>query len=712
MVLLKNILRSDSSSYLSTFLLSHNPEKKITTLIDFSIPNNIKNDIKEKILGTGIIGNNEIDENSNLLKSTNLLFLSKYIDDMIMIHPPLYMSESTYNGFLLSKGVFNSQMEHGKRIKVSSKGKPFNFQIQVFENKYDVSNLWYSSKYSSKYDGLLNIGKYSGIWSNYNYMFIDKTEILFSQNDLDKKYYFNENMINIKCNTTFEIIEKRIYENNNYFNNYTLFDQNILDSKCVSLSSVILKESHLGLHEFDGLVYNIVLDPNSNINYLPAKLYFKLYEQDTETSSAKKINKKVVKSNFIKLKFLNKDLGDSLQFNSKGIFDFTLNVNNDYDVVLGADMFKYFSKIKYSKMTNEYNFWIDSITSDNNILLISISFIVIIDTILFVRWYLTSHLSVSTYVLFYILINKKTFYYNNSQSFAEMISCLLGIIVVIISIISICNSTNLPIYIFVVFGILSTMLLLSIGTSIAFLIQSKDKITNIFSSKKSSNPKHKDESLKRWTLFSSEYNTPKFIYKKRKEEEEEEEKSKRIQRILTLIDKNVLKLYSITTPSIINQDIMISIARQITHMSVIFLTMLTGLSTAIEERLVKAMLTLISILLVFQLMYYIFLVILAFIKFHKNLNKSIWLTFIIISTILLFIFTPFICFVSVFNFLDSMNSNHPTFVVALTAIVLVCLLLMLAPYLILNQTEEWLHVINNELNIKIGDEDIGKNKND
>src|SRR4051812_49992780 len=38
MVLMKNIYRSDLSSFISTQFLSQNPQKKITTLIDFGIP--------------------------------------------------------------------------------------------------------------------------------------------------------------------------------------------------------------------------------------------------------------------------------------------------------------------------------------------------------------------------------------------------------------------------------------------------------------------------------------------------------------------------------------------------------------------------------------------------------------------------------------------------------------------------------------------------
>jgi len=714
MVLLKNIFRSDSSSYLSTFLLTHNPEKKLSTLLDFSIPNYIKEDLKEKIIGSGLINLNEIQENSNEIKSSNLIFLSNYIDHISMIYPPFFMTSSTYNSYSLSIGIFDSIMEHGKKIKISTKGKPFKLQFQVFDDKYDVSNNWQNSLYSSKYEGLLNIGRYSGIWTKFNYMYIDKTEILFSENDINNLIFFNEKKINLKCNSTYEIVKKRLIENNFYFNNYTIFEKDILDSKCVALNSIILSESHLGLHNDQSIFYNIVIDPNSKVNYLPAKLYFILYEKNTELSSLspKKIKKQDSKNNFISLKLLNSD-ADNLLFYSKGIFDFSLDVHNEYDIVLGADLFKYFSKIKYSKKSNEYDFWIDSITSDDNILLMSISFIVIIDTFLLVRWYLTSHLAITHYVLFHILTESKTFYYNNSQAFSEIFGVIFGLVTIVISIISMCYKNNLPIYIFVVFGFLCFVLLLSISISIIFIFKSTDKITNVFSRKKLEKiGKTKGESIDRWEKFSRnfhflshDFTVPNFIAKTpRKKDEIIIEQSNRIKKIQFLIDKAVMKLFSISTTTVINQEIMIAIARQISHMAVLVFTMLVGLSTGIEERLVKAMLTLISILMVFQLTYYILLLILAFIKLHKNLNKSIWLSFIIVSTILLFLLTPFVCYVFAFNFLDSMNSNHSTFVIALTSIVLVCLTLVLSPYLVLNETEKWQQVINNELDIKIGDE--------
>lgn len=715
MVLLKNIFRSDSSSFLSTFLLTHNPEKKIATLLDFSIPNYIKEDLKEKIIGSELIKLNEIQENSNEIKSSNILFLSKYFDDISMIYPPFFMSLSTYNSYSLSVGVFDSIMDHGKKIKVSTKGKKFNLQFDVFDNKYDVSNNWYNSFYSSKYDGLLNIGRYSGIWTKFNYMFIDKTEILFSENDINNLIFFNEKKINIKCASTYEIVKKRLIENNFYFNNYTIFEKDILDSKCIALNSVALSESHLGLHNDQDNFYNIVINPNSKVNYLPSKLYFILYEKNTELSSLlpKKIKKKDSKNNFISLKLINSD-ADDLLFYSKGIFDFSLDVNNEYDIVLGADMFKYFSKIKYSKKSNEYDFWIESITSDDNILLMSISFIVILDTFLLVRWYLTSHLAITHYVLFHILTESKTFYYNNSQAFSEIFGVIFGLVTLIISIISMCYKNNLPVYLFIVFGFLCFVLLLSISVSIIFIFKSTDKITNVFSRKKLQKiGKTKEGALNRWEKFSHNFQflshdfiVPNFIAKihNKKNDEIIIDQSNRIKKIQFLIDKAVMKLFSISTTTVINQNIMIAIARQISHMSVLVFTMLVGLTTGIEERLVKAMLTLISILMVFQLTYYILLLILAFIKLHRNLNKSIWLTFIIVSTILLFLLTPFFCYVFAFNFLDSMNSNHSTFVIALTAIVLVCLTLILPPYLVLNETEKWSQVINNEVDIKIGDE--------
>jgi len=104
------------------------------------------------------------------------------------------------------------------------------------------------------------------------------------------------------------------------------------------------------------------------------------------------------------------------------------------------------------------------------------------------------------------------------------------------------------------------------------------------------------------------------------------------------------------------------------------------------------------ILFIYHLIYYILLFLYSIINFYRNeKNRIIWLVYLILIIIFVFIIILFIIYTFIFNFLDSMNSNHSTLIVGLTSIVLVLLNLLIAPKVILNDIERWKNIIANKV---------------
>lgn len=700
LVVIKNIFRSDSSSYLSTQLLSHKPEKKITFLIDFGIPNYIKTKLLNEINSAFDFNNFNHTINDLIIKS-RLKYFSRYIDNFIFHHEPIFMNEDIFNLHTLNNGVKDTLIDHGKIIQLSSKGKSFKFHLKTIGDKSKISSLWSNSKYSSKYDGLLSLGRYSNIWTKYNYFYLDKTQLLFSEENIINVKTINENKIKIKCESLESIINYKILNNEKNISNI------LFDSKCYLLNSVKLEESHLSIKDSSN-VYNLIFDFNSKLNYLPSKLYFILYDKTAETSSIypKRITKGTSenKDNYLKIKINN---NDNIIFKPDGVFDFTFNPTNEKDIILGADLFKYFSIIKKDNKLNTYEFWIEDIVSNNNYILMFINFIIIIETILFLRWYLTSNCAISNFGLFYILIQDNVFYFNNSQSFFEIFACFLSLITIFLSIYTFIYSSNLPIYLIISFSFLTFIILISIAFSILFIINTKENILKIFRE-----PNQKLENQKRiqpYKIFTdlilplSSYNIPKFKFSKPdKQEDEINNRNEKFKSTKSKIDNEILKIYSLSTHEIVNQPLLICIARNLNHMILIGLTIFLALLISIENKLTKAILTMISTLFIYHLIYYILILLYTVVQFYRiEKNKILWLIYLILMIIFIFIIIPFIIVTFIFNFLDSMNSNHSTLTVALTSIILVILNLLIGPKVILNDIERWKNIISNKIEFTV-----------
>lgn len=718
MVLIKNIYMYDKSSYLSTQLLTHNPEKKITCLLDFGLPEYIKNEIINSI---------KQDEDYNLplelydtIHIEKLKYLSKYMDSFMVNNIPLYISKYAYDKFGLQQGIYDSYIEHGIKLQASTKGKPFNFQINIVSDKSSISNVWSKSLHSDKYDAVLNIGKNSNVWSKYNYLYIDINKMILSDTEIPKPFYFNENKVKIKCFSNERILNTLLFEQHSNNNNETLLNL-LVDSKCVSLNTVILKKSHIREYFFKNEYYNLIIDPNSRFNYLPPKLYFILYEKLSDTSSinTKKVKKKDAYNNFIDIGFINSN--DVLKFTSTGVFDFTFDINNDNNIVLGADIFTYFSHMKYDHINAEYTFWINDITSNNNFGLILINVIFIFEIILFFRWYLTSNMAISNYIIFNILTNRDTFYYNNSQLFAEILAILLSGSILGLTIYTFINTSNLQIYLIVSFSFQCFLIVFLCIITLVFVIQSRDKLkTILFKDNGDISPPTQEKRPKDWTILSLAGNTPYlpvFVPKKKGKDDEEEydyddvtdKMRKHIEKTQVSVDKAVFRLYALTTTKVLNQNILVCVGRNLIHMSLILLTMITGLTVLIDDRLTKAILTLLSMLIVYYFNYYILLLLYIMIHFYTKIkNKVLWLSFIIISVLFLFILTPYIAFTFVFNFLDSTNANHSTFVVALSSVVLVLITTVVPSKAILNNIERWKGILQNKIKLKIQGIEISK----
>jgi hypothetical protein len=671
MVLLKNMMRSDVSRYISTQILTHNPEKKLTCMIDFGLPNYLKENLIETLTNTTM--------NSNIDINNTLIYLSKYIDNYIEPVIPLYIDNNVYRQFNLNKGVSDSILDNGNKIFFKSKGKPFILQFSTVNDKSTISSNWDNSLYSKDYSCLFNVGKYSNIWTLYNYISIEPTRMILSDEYIfEDKKILNEKKIKLKCNTTEEIIS-------NYNNN----DISLLfKNGCYLLSYVYLKETHIENYKKKE-IYNIIIDPNSGVNLLPPKLYFLLYDTNSGVSSfgePKKI-KKGTNSNFIKLSL--NDNNTPLLFYSNGIFDFNLNRDNN-DIVLGIDMFKYFSNIVYDKKNDEFTLWITDITTDNNYITTIIDLLCIIESILFMRWYLTSNNAFMTYVFFNIMRDDKSFYYNNSKSVSELIILVISLVILSLSTYLLITLPNIPIYLIIAFAFQFFLLFCCIGFTIYFLIQSRDKILlsikNIYKSYKGEDNdntnKTKRSVINRWnegfnTLFSSNSVT-------------ENQKVR--------VSQSVLKLYSLTTPTVIKQDILTTTCRNLIHMSLILLTMLTGYVFYLDTKLIKVFVSLISCILIYLVSYYYYTLIHAFFKFRNIYNKKIWIPLIILLGLLLVLLFTYISIVFIYNLLDSMNANHSTFIILVASFFLIFLIMVIPAYIILNNIEKWKSNIEKDKN--------------
>lgn len=732
--MIKNIYRNDISSYLSTQLLTHKPEKKINSLINFGIPNNLK----EKILNNYISNyQNDLlifnDSFINIINLSRLKYYSKYLDQFIIKHQPLYFSETFYNQFGFDKGVSESYVENSKIIKITSKGKPYGIHFDIVDNLTYISDIWYNSKYSSKYDSLFNIGKYSNIWSIYNYLYLDKTSIIFSEKEYKQPILINEDKIKVKCNSKESIFNNFLFQNNINIKNINESLLNILiDDRCISLNNIKLIDSHKHKDDFkkEDLyleTYNLIIHPDSQYNVLPSSLYFLLYEKTSELSSINGLpnrinkNQKEIKDNYLKLQINNNEI---FTITPNNVFDFSLNPLNTKDIILGADIFKYFSIIKYNKLTNEYEFFIDAITANNDYITLFMSFIVIFLTLLFIRWYKTSHEALSNYIIFNIMIYKNSFYYSNSQAFAEMIAILLGLTTIVLAIYFFIVTSNISIYIIVAFGVLCFLLLILISLSILFIVLTKEKIINLFDITKTLNNNKSEGVIKKIHYFTDEffyplvrkYKKPVFLYNnneslKRDESNyyfslNNEKVKKRIQQIEKIVDQAILRLYSLTTSEILTQNLLIAISRHLTHSSLIVITMFTALIISIDNKLTKAMLTIISIIFIYHLIYYLLIIIYAYHKFRLQYKKAIWITFIVFYALFVLIIVPYISITFAFNFLDSMNSNHSTVIVALASIILILLVIIMPSKSLSNSIERWSNILENKIELKIENDEI------
>lgn len=690
MILMKNIRRSDNSNYISTQILTHNPEKKITCLIDFGMPNEIKYNLIQSI---------ENATSSNIPLNESLLFMGQYVDDFIEPYVPLYIDLTTYMALNLHKGVTNSVLEHGKKLFFSTKGKPYSIQFKTALTKDIVSFNWYTSLFTDYYTGLLNVGKHSGIWNVYNYISIENTRIILSDNNIfDENYLFNENRIDLQCSSMTDVL--------NYYSEFGYYDMNpiemMLSSRCYGLSSVYLKESHKENSYKNIETFNIILDPNSNTNKLPSKLFFLLYDTNSGTStlnSPKKTIKNDNNKNFFKLNFYNSS-NAPLSFTSSGIFSFNHNTENNNDIILGVDMFKYFSKIVYNKQYDSYSLWIDDITTDSDYAPIVIDMLFIIETLLLLRWYLTSHTALSKFIFFYIYTKNNNFYYNNSKSFAEIIIIGISLIIIGISFSELITIPNIPIYLIVSFAGQCLLLFIFIGLTIYYLVLSKDKIAVIIKSlykKKKETTESSDEEyevVKRSMVTKWEKNAT-FNSK------QDSKKPMSTKKMQNIIDVAVLKLYSLSTAVVIKQDILITISRNLTHLILIILTMATGYIFYLDTLLIKVIATIISSILVYFIAYYYFLLIHTFVVFRSNYDKKIWITYIVFLGILLLVLLPYISITFVFNLLDSMNANHSTLLVSLTSIYLILLIMVIPASGLLRDIVEWKGILydNKELDV-------------
>ena len=285
------------------------------------------------------------------------------------------------------------------------------------------------------------------------------------------------------------------------------------------------------------------------------------------------------------------------------------------------------------------------------------------------------------YLFFHIIIKEKDFYYNNSKSFSELLILLISLIIISLSTYSLITIPNIPIYLIISFAFQCFILLIFIGLTIYYLIISRDYlisyIKSYFQKKDKLKTYIKRSNLVRWgengTIDNNNNNYITNLHKS--------------------VDKEVLKLFAITTTTVIKQDILITICRNMTHMVLILLTMLTGFIFYLDTQLIKVFVVILSCILIYNFCYYYYLLIHAFCVFHKSYNKKIWIPFIIFLGLLIMLLVSYISIAFVYNLLDSMNANHSTFIIVISSIYLIFLMTIMPTYIILNSVQKWKTII-------------------
>ena len=609
-VLYKTIYSNDDIHRLSTFFYIGYNKIELQSLVTFSAPN---------------LYNVSSNNNNNLLWN-------------IIPNVPLYL----YSGYYSKYGPIiqdTSTTAYYRKIRVATKGKYWTPQVGLVHYKLDVLNIW--DFVSSKMVAVFCLGPNSNIWSRFNSVTVGQSNIILSkkidytedEDEITDSYY---KVTKITCNKFgYDGADRESSRRNHKRDACNTHPVKLIevtgykeeeDDKIMGIESIKMAKSK---------TYSLVLDFESNKNYLPTNLYFLLYKETKWRSSSKKLN---TKTDITLL--LPSSSGDDTEEEKKVIklngndFDFELNIETN-EIILGSAVLLNYDKIRYNHVKNEFILWM-STSNVNDGIKIFISILVIALTFILVRWMTSPNYTILRYLIKNISTARDETLFSQGQVLYEILSMFLAVIIAIVTLIFKLDSEVLVIrnflLVFLAYRILINVLIIIMtrGTLIR-AIDSFQGLSNMILKKKpdNSNSKHLENTR-------------------------------------------------------------LSISRNIIHVVIILLSISLGLNFISTNKLYRALLVLTTLLILYYSTYHIFTMLITTFAFSKNAKwrrNVLWILFIIVEIMAIIIFSIFIIPDVILTFLNTVNSVYSQVLIDLTSIFIIITVATVPSYMILSEIQ-------------------------
>jgi len=750
----KTIRNSDIAPFLSTTILTDDPEKRLNILVDFGVPSYHLNRFVKSLLEDVITLNDTLSPSTTEINKDIMSITNNFIrEDNIFPHPVLYIPYGVYNNKNLNTGIRLTNIDEDAFMTIITKGKYMSLPVFIIEDSKveSVSNAWEQSRFTADYQALLNLGRHSTIWTRFDNMIIDDNNIVLSSslptpasetaaksrymkssynnnnnnNDNMDSIFFSEHKIIIQCdNDKYEPynIATDIYgQTSQKLNSVCISKNNVYVSDYSSTLSNNNNEDNKSPISGENNKFELEIDLMSSKNYLPASLYFLLYttngklDYNQQMTYIPRVTKKSNDMNYIKIAYI--EDGDKTIESLKGIksneetkkkewtfysyskdLTFELNTLSENRIVLGASVFKYFSRIHYDRIEDSYTLWISMNTNRESVLII-LSFIIIIEVVIFIRWYLTTHRCITQFIFLKIILDRKDFYYNQSQAIFEIAATLLSIVSIGLVGYLLFTGWNISSETLYCFIILTTIVGFTIIFNTVLIHRTRDQLYSFISSKFSRPYYYSDrddnaEDLKKIKLKEAlrKQQQPKLVEPFNQIEKDS--------------DQMTLNIYSLSNSKTVFSDSLIVVSRNYTHMTMVLSTILLCLIPNRDQIATKEFLVVISILLVYHMVCYVFIL---YCIHRKRIQKGtsfesiLWSIFIGLNILIILGLIPFVGVFILFNAINDMNTSYQLILISIISICVVTITIFFAIKMSLSSAEQWIDIFilkNNEYNKK------------
>lgn len=684
------------------------------------------------------------------------------LKDNILTHSVLFIKNQIYINFNLKAGIRRTNIDENAFVDINTKGRVISlpFMVTDFDQSLNsISPTWVESLLANNYQALLNFGRHSNIWNSFDNMIINSNQIIFSVNDQDSstapsgsissiaqsstKSFFNEHKITIHCNkaqyssivsgsdvplhqvgtvcVSNEKLQLITDNNNNNGDDYTNDLQN--------QDTITTKEQE---------TYELEINLMSSENYLPSKLYFMLYSPQSNnnngqtTSQQQQQQESIFKTNFRNVSRISRKNANNIlelailrnngdettkpqktlsnigsqeftwKFPSYSKIVFELNTNNDNRIVLGADALIYFSQIYYDRTSDYYILWVDDATNQQTMVVL-LSFVVVIEMILIIIWYVSSHWSITCYIFLKILLGRRYFYYNNARPIIEICAIFLAFCVIGTDLYLIVSSFNVTYPFIFSYCVLSVLIFFMFIFNVIFIYDTKGLFYKFLCP-----PDKLEQSLNN--------NKNKSFSEEEIEEEEDDDDDFKLQqeeiqsartRLELEVDKKNIGTYAISNgEETLFADLLIVISRNYVHITMVLATILLCLLPVRDLQATKIFIAGIALYLIYEMVYYLFLLYCAYRRrtsIQRSLSTMLWAIYIGFNIIfLVFIVTPFSSLFIIFNLFDETNSSYQIFFVIVLSVFSVLLVIILAIRNVFSSMGQWIDNIIAVSRIKNG----------